>query len=109
MANSVKVLRLRNAEKVDFPKIRRKKSRKAILRDYLSFKETATENTTIGKSTFMLIINRITSGQQHQKQCVDYCLGVLLFENLRLLEYVVKRRCNQILEQKKLMDQIAAI
>ena len=64
---------------------------------------------SVGRSTFMRTISRITSGQMQLKTCIDYCFGVLLFENVRTLEFIVKSNVSDVLKQSQLVEQLTAV
>ena len=54
------------------------------------------------RSTFMRVIRTITSGKKPHKQCVNFCLIVLLFENMRNVEYIVGKPVTDVVKIKKL-------
>lgn len=56
----------------------------------------------------MCMLKIITNGQKKMKACVDYFLGVLVFENIRNLEFLINKRVNDVLIRTKLLDQISA-
>lgn len=63
----------------------------------------------VGINMLLRIIKRFTKGQQIMKNFVDYCLGVLVFENMRTLEYVVNELAMDLMERKKLISEIIAV
>lgn len=82
MTTRTKIIRMKNGEKLNFSRICHKKSRKVIAREYLKMKERNSHIPRVGRTTFMRTIATLTTGQQEMKQCVYYCLGVLLFDNV---------------------------
>ena len=52
--------------------------------------------------TFMRVIRTITSGKKPHKQCVNFCRIVLLFENMRNVDYIVGKPVTDVVKIKKL-------
>lgn len=74
--------------------------------------EIKTRNKTLpkmGSSILMRVIRLLTSGQRQMESCVEYMLGVFVFENVRTLEHVTTKRVKELLLQKKLQAQVTAV
>lgn len=54
----------------------------------------------------MRIIGAITSGQQTQKQSVEYYMSILLFENIRNLYAMLKDRITDVMPIEKLGNEL---
>lgn len=87
MAAGAEKIRLKNGDTLHLPKIRRKTSRKQVTRDYLTEKKCA----AIGCTKIVRMIAVLIDGKQRMKQCVDYCFGVLILEDIRKMEKIVTR------------------
>lgn len=57
----------------------------------------------LGRASLYRLISLLTCGQQKMKHCVDYCLGVLLFENVRTLENITKDLVRDVRERTQLL------
>ena len=57
----------------------------------------------------MRMIRVLTSGKQKLKQCVDYCLGVLVSENIRTLVDITMKRVRDIQLGKELNDELTVV
>lgn len=68
------------------PRVQKPKSRKRIMMEYMFMKEKEIEPKAVRQTTIMRFIAMLASGQQGIKNRVQYCLEVLVFENLQNLE-----------------------
>lgn len=114
MEFGTKRIRMKDGDSLLFPKIRRTRSCKAVVKAYQELKkENGTTVESVGKRFLMYIIGMFTSGQQGIKECVDYCLGVLVFDNFRKLKkiviYIVREQVDDVDERKKLTGQLTTV
>lgn len=72
-------------------------------------KERNLQIPRLGTRMFMHTMGILTSGQQKMQQCVDYMVGVLVFENVRTLQYITSRSVEEVLVRTKLLDQLNAV
>lgn len=100
---------MKDGTSVTLPKLRRTKSQKMICREYLAMKTRTTEPKALIQTSFMRIIALTTSGKQEIKKSVDYCLIVLVFENIRNLEYIVEKRVMDVRLRKELNLKLSAV
>lgn len=63
----------------------------------------------VSQSTFMRIIRIITSGQTTMKSSVDYCMDILLFENIWTVQHIVSKRVVDVELKKKLDNKLKAL
>lgn len=108
MAHGMKPIHLQDGRCIDIPKVRRKMSKRAIVREYLNAKKEAGIRG-VGSTMVMQLLRKVTSGQQKMKHCIDYCIGVLLLENIKNLESMVSRCVPEGETKKKLEKQCGAI
>lgn len=97
-----------DGETIMLPQMRRIMSRLAIIRNYHDMKRTHTEITKVGDTSFMIMLRRIIRGQQQMKGCVGYNLGVLVFENIRNIEYIISDGIDNVQEKNGMLDKISA-
>lgn len=109
LAHGTKIVRTQDGEKIVFPKVRRTRSRKAIARSYVSMKADKPEPKRISFGSMMIMLRALTSGKQHMQQCVDYCLGVLVFENFRTLKGIINNCVDDMDKRKLLTKQVDAV
>lgn len=108
LAHGMRNLYLQDGRTIDMPKVRRKMSKRAIVREYINAKKE--ENIRgVGSTMLMQLLRKVTSGQQKMKHCIDYCVGVLLLENVRNLENVLNRCVPEGQKKKDLRKQCTAI
>lgn len=67
-----------------------------VMLEYMPMKEKTPTPKALSQTTFMRVIAMITPGQQGIKNSVNYCLEVLLFENIRNFLYIVEKRVTDI-------------
>lgn len=63
----------------------------------------------MGKWSLMYLLGSVTSGQQGTKECVDYRLGVLVFENIRKLKKIVNQQVEHVDKMKTLTLHLIAV
>lgn len=93
-----------------FPSILRGKTSGKLFKEYIIALETEEHNCKpICRSVFLQIAETLTRGQINRKDAVDYVLGTLVYDNIRLLRHVV---CKEISDQrhvKTLLTQLDAV
>lgn len=105
-----KRIRTQDGDSLLFSKIRRTRGYKEIAREYVEWKKRpAPIYECIGKLYLMYVLSLLTSSQQSIIQCVNYCLWVLVFENVRNLKKVVKERMDDVEEREKMGSQLDAV
>lgn len=109
LAHGTKIICTQDGDVLDIPKIRRTKSRMEIWRAYDEYKKNNRDVPKVGRSLLMRMISSLTSGQQNLNAFVDYHLVVLVFENVQLLQYIIKRRVQDVQQQYVLGKQLIAI
>lgn len=109
LAYGSKEVRLEDGSVQTIPKVRRTKSRKQVCREYLDMKKEQCEPRAVSRASFMRIIRVITSGQTTMKSSVDYCMGILLFENIRSVQHIVSKRVQDVETKTRLENQLKAL
>lgn len=109
LAHGTKKFTTQDGETLMLPKIRRTKSRGAIWEAYRAYKKLKSDVPAMGRTSVMGMLAYLTGGQQQLKRCVDYCLGVLLFDNFRNIQYMVDKRVEDVRVQKLLRNQLTAV
>lgn len=116
MEHGTKVLRTKDGDKIIFPKVRRTRSwpsdswsRKAIESAYKTVKADTSTTKPISSGSVMILLSSLTSGVQKMKQCVDYCLAVLVFESFRTLKEIINKCITDIGSRKDLVKQVESV
>lgn len=65
--------------------------------------------SALKKNTFIQIVGRSTSGQKHTTTCVEYCLGVLVFENAGALEKIVPKCITGVIRRDLILKQATVV
>lgn len=109
LATGSKKVKMEDGEVIELPAVRRKKSRLHIFNDYLAIKKVNNAVRAIGRTSFMDMVRVITSGRQKMKQCVAYFCEVLLFENIRTVNYIIDKLVNDVHIWDELKAQLEAV
>ncbi len=112
MASGSKKVMLSDGKSIVLPQVKRRTSRNELYEDYCRMKRESTSSASIPllkKSSFFNVIGRLTSGQAQMTKCVDYCLGVLIHENVKKLERVVNVCVKDVLKREQLQKEINAV
>lgn len=83
-------------------------SKRSIVREYMKVK-TQAKVRGVGETMVNQLLRRVTSGQQRMKHSIDYCVGVLLLENVRKMEDLVKLCVPEGSKKKDLQKQAVAV
>ena len=109
MATGSRKIDLADGTSIILPQVIRRTSRNALYEEYQELKQSNQIVPPLGKTSFFSIIGRLTFGQQRMKNCLDYNLGVLIFENVKKLESIVDKCVYDAKKKEELQKQITAI
>ncbi len=109
MATGSKEIALSDETPIVLPQVRRRKSKNALYEEYEYIKENNQIVPALGKTSFFKIIGRLTSGQLQMKKCLDYNLGVLIFENVKKLESIINGCVQEATKKEELLKQLTSV
>lgn len=109
MAHGVKKVRTKDGDVIEIPKVRRTRSRKVVTSAYRALKAEKPYPEPVCGGSMMSMLRALTSGEQKMKSCIDYCLGVLVFENIRTLKGIITAFVPEVSKRKLLLKQAEAV
>lgn len=94
-----------NEGSIKLPCFMRKTSQQQVWRDIIAYR---TENVLdeelppIGRSYVMQLDTAFTTGGQKRRSFVDYMLGVLIYDNIPVLKYIIRVEVGDVCVRRRL-------
>ena len=109
MANGSKTVTLSDGTSVILPQVKRRMSLNDLFRNYVKNMTEEGNRKTISRRSFLRIATRLTSGQTRSKKCLDYCLGVLVFDNVHKLDRVLNSYIIDVQVREQLKKELDSV
>lgn len=95
-----------------FPIVIRRKCLEQLYKDYVAERSEhplQDRLQPLGRTIFGNLVSTYTRGQQKRKGCVDYMLGGLVYDNIKLLAIIVGNEVGDSNVRRKLQMQLTAV